>query len=72
MVYGQDVLYYACKNHSCTGKGVNHVCNQALNCQRGDGNCGTSHTEDDILIVFCNEPTARATAIYYLSPSVEI
>lgn len=72
MVYRQDVLYYACKHHSCTGKGVNHICNPALNCWRSDGNHGTSHTKNDILIVFSNKPTARATAIYYLSPSVEI
>jgi len=72
MVYRQDVLYYACKHHSYADNGVNHICNRALNCQRGDGNCGTSHTKDDILIVFCNKATARASAIYYLSLSVEI
>lgn len=38
----------------------------------GDGSRATGHTEDDVLIVFCNKPAARAIAIYYLSPSVEI
>lgn len=54
------------------GKGVNHIGNHAVKCHRGDGKCGTSHTKDDILIVFCNKPTARATHIYYLYFTPEI